>query len=246
MRRPFLRLWLLVSSRRFVVAGLVTLVVVLGIVMAFGQGIDAGMNALVAVGTLVVAFVAVFGDWIRTAIVPPKLGLELCPPTLTEFRDVTTQEKVAMGWYFSFKVCNLRRWRRATNCRVMLTAIDRPNGSGGTQPEPMSISLPFQWAVVPVSPLSLTVGSHGEVVNFGRLREGKSFEPVLVSLTFNFRHTVEPNETAWFSVQIRADDLVSEHCQIFKVSWDGQWSDRPEEIVRHVLISEVFREQLGV
>lgn len=221
------------------VCWMIALVAVLGgVVFCFCRGLQSGLNALVALGTLIVAFVAVSVDWIRATLIPPRLKLEIQPPTLTEVRNAATQENLGMAWYFSLEVRNLRRWRKATNCRVVLKAIHRPRENGTLQAEPMSIPLPFQWAVVPAAPLYLTVSSEGAVVNFGKLWERKPFEPVLVSRTLNFRHTLEPNETALYTIQIQADDLISEDCQVIKVSWDGEWSDKVEEIIKHVRISE--------
>jgi hypothetical protein len=230
------------SSPAFAVA--ILLLLAGGLLYSFCRSFESGVSVLVALGTLIVAFVAVFGDWIRSRIIPPKLVLSLRPPTLTEVRNAT-QDKVGMAWYFGLDVRNLRPWRKATNCRVVLTALHRACSEGRVEPEPMSIPLPFHWAVVPVAPLYLSVTSQGEVVNFGVLQQGKDFEPVLISRTLNFRHTVRANETAWFSVQIRADDLISEHCQVFKVFWDGQWSDDSKEISSRVQICEVSAQEVG-
>jgi hypothetical protein len=162
--------------------------------------------------------------------------------------DATTGQlqDVGRAWYFGLKVENLRPWRRATNCRVYLTALYHLGQDGIFYPEPMSVPLQFQWAIPQFNPIAATVSSEGKIADFGRLVEGNcGFEPVLYVCTFNFNPNVGKDQVAWYSVQIEADDLVSPSRQVFEVFWDGDWADQVAQIRQHLRIREVPYEELA-
>ena len=235
---------------RWVRLGLLFLAVVLIlsiVVYAFCRSFTEGVNAVMALATVAAVMAALFGEWLRGVLFPLKLALELVPPTRTEVRaqqaPPPADQPRRYAWYFGLRVRNQRRWRSARNCQVVLKNIYRPGENNLPQVEGMSIPLPFHWAVVPVAPLFLTVRAEGAVVNFGMLEKGKNFEPVLLSRTLNFRHTVRPGEEAWFEVEVQAADLLMPETRFYKVSWDGEWADDAEGIKEHVKITE---EQLAV
>ena len=68
------------------------------------------LEALTAFGTIAVAVVAIWGDWLKSKLAPQKLALELDP----EAEPVTYTNGVR-GIFRHLKVVNLRPWTpRAT------------------------------------------------------------------------------------------------------------------------------------
>ena len=68
------------------------------------------LEALTAFGTIAVAVVAIWGDWLKSKLAPQKLALELDP----EAEPVTYSNGVR-GIFRHLKVANLRPWTpRAT------------------------------------------------------------------------------------------------------------------------------------
>ena len=216
---------------------------------SFARGFAEGVGSVVALGTLGAVAVALFGDWFRAKWLPPRLRLEICPPSFTPLLTVCPQtgevKKVGDAWYFGIRICNLRAWRKATNCRAMLAQVHRVAPDGTFRREPIIVPLQLQWAIPQLNPILGTVSSDGLVFDFGRLVRGAdAFEPVLYQSTLNFRSTVRANEAVWYSIYVAADDLVVDGYQVFEVFWDGAWSNEPDRIGEHVRIRPVPEEEV--
>ena len=74
------------------------------------------VQGLVAVGTLLLAVIAIWGDWIRHRLLGPNLTINLLDTegTLNHITDGTP------GRYYKLKVSNSRKWSPAINVRVIL------------------------------------------------------------------------------------------------------------------------------
>ncbi len=239
---------MMLSLGKWLLRLFVAVLVLVPLVLCFCQGVNTGINALVAVGTLAVAIVAIFGDWVRAWLIPPRLKLELRPASLTPQVSVSPSTgkptRVAMAWYFGLDLVNLRTWRRATNCRVLLAAMYRVQENGALQRESMSVPLQYQWALPQVNPALLTISLRRHAMDFGVLAKAEDgncnpFTPCLYVTTFNFKATVSKDERAWYFLEVAADDMVAQQPQVFEVHWDGEWSDKADEIGKHLAIREV-------
>jgi hypothetical protein len=191
--------------------------------VAFFHGFDTGINALVAVGTLAAALLAVFQDWVRAQIMRPNFTLTLANPSLTQERNVAGA-KAADAWYFGLNVHNGSPWA-AKNCRVLLRALHRQRDDGERRIEPMTIPCPFTWSVLTADPRALTIGPRKseradflKIVRSSDVPPALTLEPVLAAYTFNFERNLSGGETAWYFVQIDADNLTSEECWVFRVT----------------------------
>jgi hypothetical protein len=147
-RAQFRRWWLFV---------LLVGVAVLYVLWCFALGPVEGTNPLVAIGTLTVAVTAVFGDWLRARVIPPRLRLKIAPPVHTDVRDLRTGVKTDEAWYFGLDVVNLKEWRPARNCDVMLIAMHRVGPDMSLTREPIPVPLPLVWAMAALNPTPVTV-----------------------------------------------------------------------------------------
>lgn len=201
------------------------------------------IQALVAVGTIAVAVLAIWGDWIRAKLVPPKLtirphNLRGC---LTEFsrRDPGIVGKRVI--YYHVKVVNCRPWSPARNCRVLLRAILVKAPNEEFVPLPMVIPHQFVWAPAQLTPSTVTLSKEG-IVDFGRLIEGaESFEPVLYFYANDFGGRVKKGGAIRYVLEAVADGFVASHQQIFEVAWDGNWSENLDEMARSLTIRVVSK-----
>ena len=80
------------------------------------------MQIFSAIGSMLVVIIAIWGDWIRTKLVPPKLRI-IASNTKGELTTFSpTGVRVI---YYHFKVINSRPWSIARNCRVLLKAVSK-------------------------------------------------------------------------------------------------------------------------
>jgi hypothetical protein len=86
------------------------------------------IDSLIAVGTLMVAAAAIWGDWFRSWLAPTKLIIEphnnlRGDPTVFKPRDIKSSQPATRVMYFHLKVVNQRPWLSVKNCRVLLKGM---------------------------------------------------------------------------------------------------------------------------
>lgn len=195
------------------------------------------IQALIALGTLLVAVLAIWGPWVRSILTPPKLSIQQhdLRGTLTQFTDGRHV------FYYYLKLVNSSpwRWRLSKNCRVLLKSVLRQNSDQRFLPVPLPVSPQFVWAPAETTPAAINITKE-QVIDFGRLIEnGPHFEPVLYMYPNNFQGYVGPNEVVRYCLEIAADGYMSKKLYIFEVSWNGRWSDDLDEMRKHLIIHEI-------
>ena len=201
--------------------------------------------ALTAVGTILVAIMAIWGQWLRAKFLGPKL--KLVPhnlggrlTTVTKFNQ-KTREIINRynAIYYHLRVENSRRWVTAKNCRVILRQLHRRGPDGEFHPTPLIVPLQYVWSPAEWAPSFQTVSDY-EILDFGCIsKESGKFEPTFYVTSANFKGFVGKNESVRYSLSIVADNYVSPKFQIFEVSWNGQWSEKLDEMERNLPIKEV-------
>ncbi|MHC4533809.1 MAG: hypothetical protein ACYS6K_07650 [Planctomycetota bacterium] len=194
------------------------------------------IEILIAIGTLSVAILAIWGDFFRSKLVSPKLSIQphnLCG-TITKFTD---GPRVI---YYHLKIVNSRPWVSATNCRVLLRAIYRRGPNQKFSQVHMPVPGHFVWAPAGLTPAFITL-TNEQVLDFGRLTENsEEFQPVLYSYVNNFPGFVKANEAVRYCLEVTADDYSKKNYQVFEVAWDGKWSDNLDEMNQSLTIREII------
>ena len=192
------------------------------------------LSGLTAFGTIFVAILAIWGDYIRARFAPGKLAIETCD----EDGDMVGQPPNQV-YYRHLKVVNKRRWR-AENCRVLLREMSRRGPNGVFQPIPMPVPLQFIWTPPDTTPSLVTI-HRDQMLDFGFIRQAQQlrWEPRLYWQPGNFAGFVGHNEAVKYSLQIVADAYVSEKYQVFQVSFDGLWNPVAAQMKMHLTIDEV-------
>jgi len=191
-------------------------------------------SGLTAFGTLAIAALAIWGDWIRTRLFRGELSLEMYEGSVSLANQPPHQI-----YYYHLKVVNKRWWRRAGNCRVLLKAMSRRGPNGVFQSIAMPVPLQFIWAPQNVTPSAIAI-QHEEILDFGLVREGNPrFEPRLYWIPNHFTGFVGANEAIRYSLQVVSDAYVSKTYRVFEVAFDGVWNPVLAQMTTHLTIDEI-------
>jgi hypothetical protein len=135
---------------------------------------------------------------------------------------------------------NLRPWLNVQNCRVLLTGIVRRGPDHQFHEIPFPVPSPFIWSGEEHSSETRTITKMPVILDFGRLVEGSSrFEPRLRHAPNNFDGFVAKGEAMRYELEIDASNFTSPRPQVFEVAWDGEWNAEPEQMERHLRITEI-------
>ncbi len=193
------------------------------------------VQVIIAIGTLSVAILAIWGDWFRAKLAPPKLSIQAhnLRGTVTRF---TNGPRVI---YYYLKLVNLRSWVSAKNCRVLLRSIYRQGPNQQFSQALLPVPAQFVWAPAELTPAVITLTKE-QVIDFGCLEEDdQHFRPVLYSYPNNFQGFVGANEAVRYCLEIVADGYDSKKYQVFEVAWDGKWSDNLDKMSESLTIREI-------
>ncbi len=201
------------------------------------------VDALVAVGTLLVAAAAIWGDWLRSRLAPAKLTIEthnlIGHPTVFSSADAESGDSGTRAMFFHLKVLNRRPWTAAKNCRVLLKAMTRRGPDGRFYPVPMSIPTQFVWAPAEITPPLVTIVKEN-IFDLGFISETEDkFIPRLFWYPHNFQGFVGRDEAVRYHLEIEATNFSSSRYQVFEVAWDGEFDHEPARMEPHLRITEI-------
>ena len=209
------------------------------------------VQAVAAIATFIVAFVALFGDVLKRRMFPPKLALslksecgELTNLTLHDpFKDEISK---AEGRYFHVSVVN-SGFSIATNTGVYITSI-MLRGAGGAWHQKWNGDALLAWRNGGLYPVLRDVGSTTIDADFFYLVENKWLELCVVEAarSNNIPTDSEPFRPGrWrkkiemiITVQAKSTESMSEP-YMFEVAWDGIWEEGDKEILRHIKIKHI-------
>jgi hypothetical protein len=195
----------------------------------------------IAVGTIAVVVVALFGDRLRARFAPPKLILTLendrgvkTPVTLTG-SDGNTSETV--GRWYHLRVINERReWSPAKQVQVFLLRVEEPDAAGEYKNTWVG-EIPMRWAHQELSPLFRTVGYPVLCDLCSVVRDSWiELHPLVVPFALNAKRKGGCNLLV--TLQARGVEADSNLVRV-KIAWDGKWADDADEMTRHMTILTV-------
>ena len=197
------------------------------------------LSTFIAIGTVAVAILAIWGDLIRSKLVPPKLSIQAhnIRGTVTRF---TGGPRVI---YYHLRVVNSRPWSVARNCRIILRALYRRFPDQQFRPVPLPVPSQYVWAPAEFTPPVIALSTQ-QILDFGRVVEGGDiFEPVLYITPNNFQGFVARNEAVRYALEISADGYVAKQYQVFEVAWNGLWTDNLDQMEQNLVIREIVEQQ---
>jgi hypothetical protein len=177
------------------------------------------IDALAALATVAVAAAAIWGNWLRAWLSPPKIVLRLHTPDGTP----ALLAGGAHARYYHLKAVNARPWLTVENCRVLLMSVRR-RGADADRFTELEFPVPFAylWSGEEPAPEVVTVTSH-RVLDFGRVMDGRLlFEPRLRAVPNNFDGFVRKGEAVRYELTVEDSNLPASRPQVFEVTWGGQ------------------------
>lgn len=197
----------------------------------------------VAIATTSVAAIALFGDWFRARILPPKLKLSL-KNTAGEKTIVRSQRQTEEGlqeWmadarYYHVRVSNQRRWPSANQVQIYLIRIEEPGPDGELQIT-WTGELPIEWTHQAIYPVARTIGAAAScdlcsVVKDNWIR----LHPLLSPHNLTVKWPGPTQLTV--SLQARGNEGESAISR-FHIAWDGKWADGDSEMTRHLIVKDI-------
>ena len=189
---------------------------------------------LTAVGTLAVAILAIWGDWIRDRVAGPKLELAL----RNDHGDLNPRNDGTREIYYHIAVNNRRRWSPASAVRLLVVGLARRRPDGSYLAEPLVTPLQLTWAFPTFHELFPTVAV-SDTCDFGAVDESSGrFRLSTYIFPNNFRGFIEGGEAMRVTVVAEAHNGRSEPL-VLEVSWDGQWFPDLDEMRRHLVIRPI-------
>ncbi len=200
------------------------------------MSIDTLINFGVAVGTILVAIAAIWGDRLTSWLNPTRARIEP--------HNIKGRKEVDAGWggqivRYHLKVANKTRWKTLHNCRVLLTEVHRKDSNGKFQRDPLPVPRRFIWAPADLSPIAVTL-SKDQIFDFGALSLSEAkFRPCLYPQGGELHAEVERDEVVRYRLEVVADNFQHRGTQLFEVAFDGTCSDDLDELSRHLVIREI-------
>lgn len=192
----------------------------------------------IALGTIVVAILAIWGNLFRSILIPPKLKIvgQNLRGELTQLVGSNFNSRVV---YYHLKVVNGRTWSTAKNCKVLLTEVHLRSPNGQFQRVSLNAFPSFRWTPAELTGLTLDI-SHEQIFDFGRVIENANrFEPTLSIYPNNFNGFVTANSVVRYTLKIVAEGYESKKTQVFEVAWNGNWSDNMDIMSQNLIIQEI-------
>lgn len=200
--------------------------------------VDQGIQLAVAIGTIAVAVLAIWGDRVRQWLgLGPRLNLALPDPSgepgvIREGDGTTTPAR-----YYHLRVSNSHRWTQATNVRVVVVGLARPAADGSLVAQPLIGSLQLMWRFSSYHATFSIVGPD-DFCDLGYLKYGEHFRLTPYVSPNDFAGSVSANERMQVELKALADNAESPSLCV-EVSWDGKWSEDTIEMGRHLVVKEV-------
>ena len=193
------------------------------------------VDIIVAVGSLAVAALAIWGQWFRDKLASPKLAI-----SLHEDRgNITSRLGGPPVIYYHLKVKNSRRWAPASRVRVLCTRLLKRRPDGSFTLERLTVPVQLTWPFPKYTESVRNVVSE-EVCDFGYVNKGDNRFWLSPHVTpNNFAGYVCAGEAMRVGLIASADNFVSKEPTFFEIAWDGQWTDNLEEMRNHLVIAEV-------
>lgn len=188
---------------------------------------------IVAFGTIVVAIIAIWGDFLRSVFAAPKLKISLFdkegePTQYSDGRNVR---------YYHLLIKNIRKWAPAKNVLVHVVSLEKPNPDGEWQKAMYSGHVPLVWQFGDYYPGYPSIGRE-RICDLGRITENGVFELKTLFRPNNFDGSVRRNQKIRVHLQAVSDNGHS-NMLILEIAWDGNWSLEAKEMANHLVIKEL-------
>lgn len=192
------------------------------------------VNIVLAVATILIFLVAIWGDWVKLKIFF-KLKLELKKLK----QEPAYSDDTIVAYVYHLQIIKKSKFGMVKNCRLLLTRIQDYKDNVWVD-IPWNVSRQFHNAPQE-SNIILATFPQKQIIDFGMIRtENRIFSPQLRDIKFFRNDELVPTgkkimKRRYF-VEIEAENYYSKKPIIYEVTWNGEWSDNPNEMERNFKI----------
>lgn len=192
-------------------------------------------QVFVALGTISVAVLAIWGEGVRAWIAGPKLELELNDAK----GDLIPYGDGRKTYYYHLKVRNVRKWSPARSTRVLVVGMQKQRADGTYYPVSHVGPLPLKWRHQQFHELAPTIGPD-DVCDLGHLdQDADKFHLEMLYQPNNFAGHVAKGESMRVSIAASAHNGEMKIPLVLEISWDGEWNPDPSDMERHLVIKKI-------
>lgn len=196
--------------------------------------IESSTAVFTAIGTVAVAIMAIWGNWVKARLAGPQITLALRDAR----RDVNPRNDGTREIYYHVVVRNRRRWSPAEAVRVLVVGLAKRRPDGSYFAEPLVVPLQLTWAFPTFHELFPTIAD-SDTCDFGAVDEHSGRFRLSTYITpNNFRGYIAAGEAMRVTLVASAHNGNSEPL-VLEVSWDGRWAAELDEMQRHLVIKPV-------
>ncbi len=191
-----------------------------------------GVRVAAAILSALIAVLAIWGDWIRYLLTPPRLVVRL----RSEKGELVNQYG-KKARYYHLVASNSRIWAPAKNVVVFLIQIDRPGpGDGWTRSfESGPIPLVWQYSAYYVGQSNIGRERHCDL---GFIGESQDFVITTQFSPEGLDPKLKSRQRMRVHVVAVADNAKSQPL-VLELAWDGVWNDGSDEMAKHFSIKPV-------
>jgi hypothetical protein len=206
-----------------------------------------------AFGTLAVAIAAIWGDWIRAKLLPPRLRLELSDPEGQRipqvieyvappgFQIINPPQESHVARYYHLIVSNDKPFAVAHEVQIVMTRLEGV-GPGGQPQEIYRVPLPLSWRnqrELDPRPWR-TLGGRSHEADLLFVREDGLLQFTPMAFPRDFPGLYKESVVLWVTLEAWSIEGASRPLRL-KVAWDGKWERGDAEMKRHLqIIPESF------
>lgn len=195
---------------------------------------------LEAIGSLVVAVLAIWGDQVRAWLFGPKLELSLAH----DVPDLTNRNDGKKALFYHLRITN-HGHTLAEAVTVRCTSIWRKAADGKYRSEQLLYPVLLRWTPAELGRVLVSVRT-SDVCDLGSLVENEArFEIAALVRPNNFRGSVAGNESIVVGIEAIGKNVTSKPYFV-EISWDGVWSPNINEMAaQHLVVRPANRRDIA-
>jgi len=198
--------------------------------------LDTWASVFTAIGTVAVAVMAIWGDWIRALLVGPRLTLTLRNGGHVVARNDETNQWHAI--FYHMNVANQRSWSPARKVQVLVTGIakQRPDGSFFAE---NVLPLQLTWINPELGVERFPTVASPSICDLGYLDEREHvFRLRTYASSPTYPGSISGGEAMRVTLVASAENGNSSQVTV-EISWDGTWVSDENAIQKHLVVKEV-------
>jgi hypothetical protein len=199
---------------------------------------------LTAIGTLLVAIAAIYGDRIRGFLFSPDLRVSLYDPrgefSPQRFKTVENGvpvESIRKTRWYHVQISNDKRFAVAHEVQVLIATLEKSGPNGLPMPTYAAGQLPLRWQHQEVYPAATRTIGRPERADPLYVTETKELALTPLFFPSSLQVTYRGRTTLWITIFAGSIETDSKPLRL-QVAWDGEWDPGEAEMAQHLIITE--------